>query len=298
MAQAGSFYEQAIALDPQFALGHALYADYLFGRTTIAMSAMRDVVDRIRASAHRALELDPSLVEAHGALGYLAATYDYDWAEASRRFTLAMASDSPSPLARMGFGWAYLLGSGQARRAVEQIELAVQADPLHLTYRAVLAAALGGCRRYAEALELLEQSRPLDPDFVWTNAYIADMLVASGKFDEALPVAERAFVAAPWYAPSVGVYAGLLARRGDVDRGRAVRGQLHGERYGDPVGLALFHLCCGEIDQAVDWFAKAIEQRYSMVGAYLHSAIAEPIRASARWPGLAALMNLPPSSVT
>src|SRR4029434_6541332 len=115
-------------LDPQFALGHALYADYLLGRTTIAMSAMRDVVPRIRASAHRALELDPSLVEAHAALGYVAATCDYDWAEPTRRFTLAMTTDSPSPLLRMGFGWAYFLASGQARKAVEQIELAVHAD--------------------------------------------------------------------------------------------------------------------------------------------------------------------------
>jgi len=192
----------------------------------------------------------------------------------------------------MGFGWAYFLASGQPGKAVEQIELAVQSDPLHLTYRSVLAAALGACRRYAEALELLEQSRPLDPNFVWTDAYTADILVALGKFDDALPVAERAFAHAPWYAPSVGVYAGLLARHGNVDRGRAVLDQLHVDRYGTPVGMALFHVCVGDIDQAADWFAKAIEERYSMIGAYLHQAITEPVRTSAHWPRLTALMNL------
>src|SRR6185503_5611139 len=76
MEQARGFYEQAIALDPQFALAHALYADYLFGRTTIGMSATRDVAPRIRAAAHRALELDPSLVDAQGPLLMLAATCD------------------------------------------------------------------------------------------------------------------------------------------------------------------------------------------------------------------------------
>src|SRR4030095_14086913 len=68
MEQAGIFYEQAIALDPQFALAHALYADYLLGRTTIGLSATREVAPQIRASARRALELDPSLVDAQGPL--------------------------------------------------------------------------------------------------------------------------------------------------------------------------------------------------------------------------------------
>ena len=293
MEQASIFYEQAIALDPQFAEAHALYADYLFGRTTIGISALRDVAPRIRTLARAALELDPTLVEAHAAPLYVAATCDYDWAEAKRRFLLIMAADSPSPLVRMGSGWSYLLGSGQPERAVEQIELAVVADPLHLTYRTFLALALGACRRYAEAEELLEQSRTLDPSFVWTDAFLADLLVARGRFDEALPVAERAFAHAPWYAPSVGAYAGLLTRHGEVDRGRAVFDRLQPDRYGDPVGCALFHICLGEIDRASDWFVTAIDQRYSLVGSYLQSAISEPVRASAHWPRLAALMKLP-----
>jgi hypothetical protein len=118
------------------------------------------------------------------------------------------------------------------------------------------------------------------------------MLVARGRFDDALPAAERAYTTAPWYPPSVGVYAGLLVRRGEADRGRHLVDQLHADRYGAPVGTALFHVCLGEIDRAADWFVKAIEQRYSMVGAYLQQPITEPLRASAHWPRLAAMMNL------
>jgi hypothetical protein len=58
-------------------------------------------------------------------------------------------------------------------------------------------------------------------------------------------------------------------------------------------GLAIFHTCCGEIDLAANWFEKAIEERYSMVAAFLQSAIGEPLRCSPRRPKLAALMNLP-----
>jgi hypothetical protein len=56
---------------------------------------------------------------------------------------------------------------------------------------------------------------------------------------------------------------------------------------------ALFHSCCGEIDLAADWYGKAIEERDSRVLIFLQAAIGESIRRSARWPGLAAMVNLP-----
>jgi tetratricopeptide (TPR) repeat protein len=58
MDQAKVFYEQAIALDPMFALVHVLYADFLFGRTTMG-TPLRDAASESRALAPRALELEP-----------------------------------------------------------------------------------------------------------------------------------------------------------------------------------------------------------------------------------------------
>ena len=112
MDQAKKFYEQSISLDPQFALAQALYANYLFGRTTIGMTPLREIAPVARALAQRALELEPSLLEAHSILGVLAATYDYNWQEAARRFKLAMADGSASPHCYMTSGDCYLLGSG------------------------------------------------------------------------------------------------------------------------------------------------------------------------------------------
>jgi hypothetical protein len=59
-----------------------------------------------------------------------------------------------------------------------------------------------------------------------------------------------------------------------------------------PIGWALFHVCRGDIDGAAEWFAKAIDQRYSLVGAYLQNAVTASLRASAHWPRLARMMNL------
>jgi TolB-like protein len=294
LEQAKLFYERAIALDPQFALAHALYADYLFGRTTVGMSALREVADSSRALAQRALELDPSLPDAYCALGELAATYAYDWAEAKRQFALTLPGGRGSPQPHMAYAWCYLLASGQLDEAVEQARLAVKGDPLHVTYRAILAWCLVASKRYAEAEELLHQSRDLDPAFFWTYYYLADLFIARQMFDEALPMAEKAFALAPFYSAAVGLYAGLLARLGQRARGQEVLETLgSGEAYTAAKGMAIFHTCCGELDLAATWFEKAIEERDSAVAAFLQSAIGEPLRAGPHWPRLAALMNLP-----
>jgi TolB-like protein len=125
MDQAKVFYEQAITLDPHYALAHAGYAGYLFSQANLGLSPMREVAPAIRALAQRALELDPSLAEAHEVLCLLAATYDYDWLEAGRQFVLATPGGRGSPQAHFQCGLFYFLGglwppagSGGATEAV------------------------------------------------------------------------------------------------------------------------------------------------------------------------------------
>ena len=113
-------------------------------------------------------------------------------------------------------------------------------------------------------------------------------------FVEALPLAEKAYSRAPWLPRVTGTYAGLLTRTGEQNRGKELIQRLgSGQVHGTPIGLAVFHLCCDEIDLAADWIEKAIEERFPIVAYWLQTAIAEPLRVSPRWPKLAALMNLP-----
>jgi hypothetical protein len=111
-------------------------------------------------------------------------------------------------------------------------------------------------------------------------------------FTAALPLAEKALSLAPWFKPSMATYAGLLVRSGEHLRGKEVLETL-GSTDNAPLAFAFYDICCGEIDLAADRFEKAIEERHPQVVEYLQSAIAEPLRASARWPKLAAMMNLP-----
>jgi TolB-like protein len=294
LEQAKLFYEQAIALDPKYALAHSDFAEYLFGRAALGLSPLRKMAPLIRNAAQRALTLDPSLVDAHAPLCLLASSHDYDWNEAGRQFALALPGGQGSPKAHFLCGLFYLLASGRRQEAVEQARLAVQGDPLHFMYRVMLALSLGAVGRYDEAEELMYQTRDLGPDFIFTHFLLALHHAARQKFSDALPFAEKAFSLSPWFAPSVGLYAGLLVRTGEPDRGGEIARALgEGEAYGASKGLAFFHTLCGDIDAATNWWERAIEERDPEITFHLQSAFGEQLRTSPHWPKLAALMNLP-----
>jgi tetratricopeptide (TPR) repeat protein len=202
-------------------------------------------------------------------------------------------------LVQLGLGWTYCLSSGQLDLGVEQLQLAVQGDPLHLTCRAVLGRCLTAAGHYEETEDLLLQSLKLEPDFFWTHCYLAELNVTRGRIAEALPYAEKTFSLAPWYAQGVGLFAAILFRLGSGDQAGAVLQTLgDSQAYGVPLGHAVFHTLSGEFELAADWFASAIEQRDSHVLACLQGGIGKPIRASRHWTRLAALANLPTLPLT
>lgn len=292
-AQGREFYQEAIALDPQFALPYAALAEYYH----IAGSGPMDAEEAIvlgREAARKALELDPSLPEAHAWLGIFAVVRDFDWKEAERRFRLALARQPVQPILRHLHGYFYLRLVGRAAEAVEEHRRALEADPLNLIIRVGLALSLRDAGRAQQALEEAKRILELDPDFA--AAYSLQALdVTTLPPPEALAYAEKGVSVIPWRLPNIGLLAGVLARSGDQARAQEVLRALgDGQAHGAPCGFAMFHFLCSEIEQAAEWTEKAIEQKDQRVPMLLLSPPYGPmLRASSRWPALARIMNLP-----
>jgi hypothetical protein len=98
--------------------------------------------------------------------------------------------------------------------------------------------------------------------------------------------------AAPWCPYSIGVMAAVLANEGQADKAQALLVALRGDAYGGPVGLAVYFLARGEIEQAVEWSAKAVEQRFPAFINRLIRTFEPSLRGSAAWPGVLKKMNL------
>jgi len=233
------------------------------------------------------------LQEAQAMLGLVHALYDYNWTEAERRFHLAVAREQVPPQVRASYGIHYLFPVGRYTDAIEQYEQALKEDPLNLLRRVELAVCLRAAGRGADALSELRKVQQLDESF-WPAYFLLGVVHASlENIAEAGASAEKAYLLAPWMPVNIGLLAAMLKRTGDVSRSEELLHKLlPGEAYAAPLGLAHYYLYCGELDRAIHWSEKAIEQRHPAVLFFLNVHM-QSVRPSPRWPGLARLLNLP-----
>src|SRR6185369_13428827 len=81
-------YEKAIGIDPNFALAYA-HSTFCYG-TLGRNFGFPDLIPKAKAAAMKAIQLDESLAEAHGALAYVLFTFDWDWAGTEREYKRAI----------------------------------------------------------------------------------------------------------------------------------------------------------------------------------------------------------------
>jgi serine/threonine protein kinase/tetratricopeptide (TPR) repeat protein len=287
-------YEQAIALDPKFALAQCEYGIYFLSQAAAGALPAKHAFPMVRSQAEKALELDPSLPEGEAMMGVVAASLDYDWKEAARRFRLAMARD-PVPLnVRFQYALSYLLRAGRPGEALQQIELGLQEDPLNLLLQINRAGCLAAAGRDEEAAEGYRQVLELNPGIVGALGPLATYHASRGEFDQALVLCEKTYALAPLLPHTIGLLAGLLKRTGATSRADELLGKLQPtDAYGAPRGLAVYHWVLREFDAEADWLEKAIDQRDTYGAPYLRLWYGRELRSTPRWAGLMRKLNLP-----
>jgi TolB-like protein/Flp pilus assembly protein TadD len=289
------FVDQAMEVDPNFALPHFLLGAQYSMAANLGIRPPREVIPLGRAAEQQALRLDPSLPEPHGLLACFA-TYEYDWNEAEREWRLALnrepgyLSAVKSSDIRFWYGNHQLLPIGRITEALEAEAAAIQDDPLNLLYRHHHATALQHAGRLGEAEAELRKVLDVDGTFVLALGTLGALCAQQGRVEEALALTEKAYASTPWANPMAGQLAALLVRIGDTARSEELLDRLRSGRESlAPAGLAVFHGMCGEFDRAAEWAEEAIPEKW---GALIR--ILRPILGlTAVWPRLARLMNLP-----
>jgi serine/threonine-protein kinase len=283
-------YEEAIGLDPSFALPYVGLAElaHIQGSTIDAGAA-----PRIRSAAARAIELDSSLAEGHAWLGIVASTYEYRWQEAERHFARAVALAGTTPRIRHLHGYFYLRFVGRANQAVTEHQLALHDDPLNFIVRVGLCTSLTSAGRHGEALAEARRLLELAPAF--TPAYrLLPFDVAAAPLPEALAYAERNHSLAPLSPGPSGLLAGLLERDGQTERAQSVlRAVVGRDAYGSALDWALYHLARGKADAAFEFLEELRVQRHPFLLMTLVGGPYAPVlRASAHWPVFARSIGL------
>src|SRR5215469_16445875 len=146
------YFHEALAHDPKDALAYAGLAD-AYSNLSTTYRAPLQVMPKAKAAASRAIELDDTLAEAHASLGYVALTFDWDWARAEHEFRRALELNPSSPSAHGGYSQYLLFVAARPDQSMQEMQQAYALDPLLPQVHGSQAWFLFLARRYRESIE-------------------------------------------------------------------------------------------------------------------------------------------------
>ena len=284
-AKAREYVEQAIAKDPNFALAHAWRGEIYFMLGYDGELPASDAFPTARAAALRALELDPSVAEAHMVLGYVRCTYDWNRMEAENDMRRAIETGPNSAWAHWAHAWHLILFE-KREDAIAEMRRARDLDPFNPLMSSSLARILGLARRYREALELGQNVIELYPNYASTYAVMSDIFEWTEKFDQAAEMYSK--------------FRALIGREPPEPRPpkhfrgartywlwmRAVLEKDSAKRQVSPVDLAATYAPLGEKDRAYALLNKAAEERAGALAFLRVSPSWDPLREEPRFEDL------------
>ncbi len=185
LGKAIDYLEQAVKIDPNFALAHAVLADsyYLCVANNWDIVPIREAYTRAGGQADQALGLDDSIVQAHTARAGLRLIYR-DYGEAEREFRRALELDPHYAVAHLRYGY-FLFGSGKLSEAIDQMKLALELDPVSPTANTALGYVLFMSRDYDGAIRCYKKALEFQPEMTGAHINLGEAYIQKRMFDEA-----------------------------------------------------------------------------------------------------------------
>jgi len=177
------YFQEAVALDPSFALGYSGLADCytLLGTVMMAKFTVSETIPPAKKAAEKAIELDPNLSEAYVSLAWIQFRHDWDWAEAEKNFKKAIELNPKNAQAYQWFG-EFLGTLRRDEEAISNVKKARDLEPFNLLLRWNYAKVFLDVGRYDEAIAEAKKLYELDKTFVRTYRILRQSYSAKGMY--------------------------------------------------------------------------------------------------------------------
>ncbi len=277
---------RALEIDPAFALAWSALADCEIFRAIRGMAPPAESAAEATAAAKRALELDPSLADAHVSMGFIL-SHTGHLADGLGALQKAVELNPGLAAAHNLLGRA-LYSCERHAEALAAIDKSVNLDPLSMMMYTGAGDAYYFAREYEKSVFHYRMSIELDPRFDGAHTGLARSLEALGRFDGARAEYEEGRRLSGGVAgPSFGL-AHLAAASGDEIEARRILAELTDARAKSVVsawGIAVLHASLGDVEETYRWLETAVEEKASgLILLRVHPRL-DPIRNDARyWP--------------
>jgi DNA-binding winged helix-turn-helix (wHTH) protein/TolB-like protein/Tfp pilus assembly protein PilF len=257
-------FQQAVQMDPNYALAHAGMADCYIGLSFYSYLPPHQAMPEAKLEAMKALEIDSDLAEAHASLAHVRANYEWDWPAAEREFKQAIQLAPDYATGRQWYAAHCLTPLGQLDGALREMKMAQEQEPLSLVMNSFLASSLYFSRQYDQAIEQANKTLELDPSFGVGRWNLGLAYIQKKRFADAISQLKQAFVLS---GGSLLMKASLgQAHAAAGDKAEAVKildelNTLSQQRYVPSSEIAAIYVCLGEREQAIHWLRNALEER-------------------------------------
>jgi non-specific serine/threonine protein kinase len=277
-------FERAIARDARYALAYWGLADAYLQMAFWGTTPPGEACAKVKRSARKALEIDPALGDAHGALSYVYTIHDWNWRAAEREARKAVRLSPRSAMAHTYYSWLLISTWRFAQGLAEALE-ASRLDP-HSSF-VVFAVGLGFMfnKQFQQAIDVLKAGVAANPDFYILHEFLGEAYAFNGQYEESLATLERAVELsgrAPFIVGSLGV---AYQRCGSSARADAILRELEeraAREFVPPVCLFQMHVALGNMRQALHWLTRAGQSHDSYLS-WMRVVPWQGLRAPGEW---------------
>jgi len=264
------FFNAATAADPGFALAYAGLADAYNISNIVGLYSPKESLPEARGAATRAILLNPSLAEAHAALGMEKSHYEFDLPGAKVEFQKAIELNPNSAYTHFFYSNCYLMPMSRRAEAIAENRKALELDPFSMPINNFLGETYLLAGDYAQSYQQFQHTIELDPNFGISHLYLASLLEITGKFEDAINENEKGqlLIGLTQQEASERAARVLRALRSGGEKGywkERLAQDLHEmEKAGvrlQPSMIAEDYALAGEKDKAFEWLERAYEAR-------------------------------------
>jgi len=264
LKQSIEYLQQAIDKDPKYALAYAGLADSYLSLGSFWVEAISEA----KAAALKAIELDPTLAEAHVALGHIKLWLDWEWSAAEVEFKQGISLNPNSALAHNQYAM-YLAAMGRLGEALAEARRAQSLDALSPIVNTELGWCLLYAARAAEAVEQFRRTVELDPKYAAAHWGLGAAYVQQHMFKEAVEELKRAVTlseGSPLISGHLGLAYGLGGMQAEAKQTLADLRTLSNREYVPSTAIALVYVGLGDKVEALDWLNRAFDEHdFSLV---------------------------------
>jgi eukaryotic-like serine/threonine-protein kinase len=256
------YFQQAIDADPAYAAAWAGLAQCYNSLGYYSIESPAAAFPHARAADLRALELDSTLAEAHGALAYNEFFYGWDFAGAEREFRRALELDPKGFRGHHGYG-LFLTAMNRIDDAVSELKRAQELDPLSTINNAAIARPYYNARRYPEAIAQSRKTLELDSTFHRAHYWLGLSYEQLSRLTDAIRELEYTVAQSP-----ISLYQGALghayAVAGQRTKALRVLDELQARSdssYVSPFDIATIYAGLGDRAKTLEYLEKAYQGR-------------------------------------